>query len=82
MKSKAEILNILKQEIASETGLPLSDIGDDDSFHSLGLNSISAVFILDELEKKLGIEMNPMFLWDYPTVSLLAGHITSLNNHE
>lgn len=75
-------MNALKEEIARETGLPVSQIEEDASFHSLGLDSISSVFILDVLEKKLEIEMNPMFFWDYPTVRLLAEHIISLRNHD
>jgi len=82
MKTKTEILNALKEEIARETGLPVSNIGEDASFYSLGLDSISSVFVLDELEKKLGIELNPVLFWDYPTVRLLADHITSMRTHE
>jgi len=76
MRTKAEILQLLKLEIASETGVPISEIGDSASFFELGLNSISAVFILDVLEKKLKVEMNPLFFWDYPTLELLAEYIT------
>lgn len=82
MKNRNDILNTLKEEIAKETGLSVSTIDDEASFYSLGLDSISSVFVLDELEKKLDVEMNPMFFWDYPTVRLLADYITSLSNHE
>ena len=81
MKAKTEILNALKEEIARETGMSVSQVDDDASFHSLGLDSISAIVVLDELERRLRIEMNPMFFWDYPTVRLLADHINSLNHH-
>ena len=77
--SKAEILTRLKQEIAKETGLTLPEIDDSASFYSLGLDSISSVFILDKLEKHLKVEMSPLFFWDYPTVELLAEYITTLN---
>jgi len=80
--TKQEILNTLKEEIAREAGIPVTQIDEDASFYSLGLDSISAVFVLDEVEKRLNIEMNPMFFWDYPTVRLLAEHISSLNHHE
>ncbi|MGC1242048.1 MAG: acyl carrier protein [Chryseosolibacter sp.] len=76
--TNADILQLLKTEIARETGVPVSEIADSATFFDLGLNSISAVFILDILEKKLNIEMNPLFFWDYPTVELLAGYITTL----
>ena len=80
MTTKAEVLQLLKTEIASETGISVSEIEDSASFFELGLNSISAVFILDILEKKLDIEMNPLFFWDYPTVELLAEYIATLPN--
>ena len=82
METKQKILKALKDEIAKETGLPVSKIDESASFYSLGLDSISSVFVLDELEKQLKIEMNPMFFWDYPTVGLLAEHITSLCKNE
>jgi acyl carrier protein len=79
MKTKTEVLQLLKAEIASETGIPVTEIADSASFFELGLNSISAVFVLDILEKKLKVEMNPLFFWDYPTVELLADYITTLS---
>jgi len=78
MISKIDIVNMLKTEIAKETGVPASQIGDNASFSSLGLDSVRAVFILDTLERRLGVEMNPLFFWDYPTIDLLADHITTL----
>ncbi|MDQ2658152.1 MAG: acyl carrier protein [Bacteroidota bacterium] len=82
MNNRTRILNTLKEQIAKETRQPVSDIPDDASFYSLGLDSISSIFILDELEKILGISMNPMFFWDYPTVESLADHINSLTRDE
>lgn len=78
MMTKAQIIQQLKQEIAKETRIPISEIEDSSTFYALGLDSISAVFLLDKLEKELKIEMNPLFFWDYPTVELLAEHISSL----
>ena len=76
--TKAEILSKLKEEITKETGLKREEISDSATFASLGLDSISSVVILDELERHLKLEMNPMLFWDYPTVELLAGHLNSL----
>jgi len=76
--TKAEILQLVKEEIAAETGLSVSEIVDTATFFDLGLNSISAVFLLDVLEKKLKIAMNPLFFWDYPTVDSFSDHVTSL----
>lgn len=78
MISKAQVLQLLKAEIAAETGVPPAEIVDSATFFELGLNSISAVFILDILEKKLNVEMNPLFFWDYPTLESFADYITTL----
>lgn len=82
MKINQDILSALKEEIAKEAGVAVSNVDTDATFSSLGLDSISSIFVMNELELKLGIEMNPMFFWDYPTVSKLAEHITSLTTHE
>lgn len=79
MRTKEEILQLLKSEIAAETGIAISEIGDEASFFELGLNSISAVFILDVLEKKLNVEMSPLFFWDYPTLDRFAEYINMLS---
>jgi acyl carrier protein len=76
--TKAEILSKLKEEITKETGLKADEISDSATFASLGLDSISSVVILDELEKHLQLEMSPMLFWDYPTVELFAEHLNSL----
>ena len=76
--TKAEILTRLKKEIAKETGLTVAEIDDSATFYSLGLDSISSVFVLDKLEKELKVYLNPLFFWDYPTVGLFADYITSL----
>lgn len=82
MKPRIDILTTLREEIAKETGLPASEVDDNASFYALGLDSISAVVVLDELERKTGIPMNPIYFWDYPSIALLAAHINSLMSHE
>ena len=80
--TKQEVIAILKSEIARESGLPIEEIGDDVDFFSLGLDSISCVYVLDRVEKKIKMELNPIWFWDYPTVELLSEHIDSVRSHE
>ncbi len=82
MKTRLEILQTVKEEISRESGLETAEIEDGASFHSLGLDSIRAVVMLDTLERKLGIELNPLLFWDYPTVEQLVDYLTSASNHE
>jgi acyl carrier protein len=76
--TKAEVTARIKEEISRETGLSIAEIDDAATFYSLGLDSVSSVYILDKLEKQLKVEMNPLFFWDYPTVGLFAEYITTL----
>jgi acyl carrier protein len=80
--TKLEVIAILKSEISRESGLSIKEIGDAAGFFSLGLDSISCVYVLDRVEKKIKIELNPIWFWDYPTIELLANHIASLNINE
>ena len=76
--SPEEIIKLLKAEISSETGIALDEIDDDASFFSLGLDSVSCVFVLDRVEKKLKVELNPMFFWDYPTVATFGAFLSTM----
>jgi acyl carrier protein len=70
-----EVLNFIKKEIAEETKFPIEKIDVDTSFHELGLDSLSAVLILHNIEKEFAIDLNPIHFWDYPTPSEFAGFI-------
>lgn len=70
--SREELIQFIKKEIAVETSAPVEAIDEHTSFHSLGLDSLSAVLILYNIEREFGIELNPIHFWDYPTPALFA----------
>jgi acyl carrier protein len=70
--TREELLDFIKQEIATETGSSKEAIDENASFHSLGLDSLSAVLILYNIEREFGIELNPIHFWDYPTPASFA----------
>lgn len=43
----------------------------------LGLDSATAVALIMSLEERLGIELMPELLFDYPTISGLSQHLAS-----
>lgn len=65
---RTELLNQIKQFISKETGITLSEIQESDTFYSLGLDSISCIFIMEKIERFLKFELNPIHFWDYPTL--------------
>ena len=66
-KSKDEVMQLATEVIAKSLSISLSDIDPTHEFVQLGLDSLQAMFVLDELEKKLGVEINPLLFWEFPT---------------
>ena len=73
--SRDELLDFLKKEIANETETKAEAIDENVSFHSLGLDSLSAVLILHSIEKEFSVELNPIHFWNYPTPASFADFI-------
>ena len=70
--TRLELITLLKTIIAEETGIAINEIADTDTFFNLGLDSVSCIFLMDKLEKKIKLELNPMFFWDYPSIDTYA----------
>jgi len=61
--------------IAAETGLSKNMIQADESFFIYGIDSISAVYLMHQLEDQFKITLTPLYFWDYPTIKLFAEKI-------
>ncbi|WP_406208614.1 amino acid adenylation domain-containing protein [Streptomyces sp. NBC_01017] len=55
------------------------DIGDDEQFLSLGLDSLTAVDLARRLERELGLPLPATLLFEYRTVGELAAHLSAQN---
>lgn len=58
--------------------LKIDRIEDDADLASLGVDSIIAVDVIIALEEKFSVELNPTWLFEFPTISLLARQILPL----
>ncbi len=76
--TREALIDAMKREIAKELRITPEEIHAQDSFAELGLDSVSGVYLLDKLEKLSHSELNPLMLWDYPTLEKLAEYITQL----
>ena len=78
-----ELIVLFQQEISAELSIPQNDVDEHESFLSLGLDSVTAIFVLERMEKHLSITLNPIWFWDYPTIEsfsvFLADKLTSRN---
>jgi acyl carrier protein len=76
-----EIMSFLQQVIAKETKLDLSKIEVNQYMGVFGLDSINSVYILQQLEDFLNLELSPLLFWDYPTIKSLSIYLYQLKNN-
>ncbi|MGE0773202.1 MAG: acyl carrier protein [Cyclobacteriaceae bacterium] len=73
--TKAEIVKRFREIIASELRIDEREIRDDELFLSIGLDSVSCIVVLEQLEKEIGRELSPVLFWDHPTIDQFAQYL-------
>jgi acyl carrier protein len=61
--------------LAGRLGLPAAEIDRDALMTDYGMDSVTAVSMLEELAAAVGLEIEPDVIWDHPTISALAGYV-------
>lgn len=75
--TESELTDFLRTIIANELGIEKAEIKTDIEFLNFGLDSVRAIFILAHLEKFVGTELNPLLLWDHPTIASFSKHVAA-----
>ena len=73
--SEAAIRDWCTEYLARTLDLPAQTIDMQTTFARLGLDSANSVFLIVELEDRLGLELTPDLLFEYPTICELARHL-------
>jgi 8-amino-7-oxononanoate synthase len=66
----------LVANIANVVNMDPGKIDIQQTFDNYGLDSLQAVSLSGDLETWLSMEISPTVVWDYPTVELLAEHLS------
>lgn len=74
---QSTLLSWLEEHLSSAE-LESSEIRSDQSFAELGVDSLLAVELSQQLERWLGVKLSPVAAWSYPTPQSLAKHLCSL----
>ena len=74
-RTAAEIQAWFVSALAKITQSAPEDIDVTIPFESFGLDSVSAVGLTGELEEWLGCSVDPMAVYDYPTIDALSQHL-------
>ena len=75
-RSQEEIEEWITKKIAELIGIDFCEVEEDVPFHSYGLDSSDAISMAGDLEEWLGKELNATFFYDYPTIAILAAHLS------
>lgn len=73
--NKIEIIKLIKVEIAAALKGTPDSIDEDVNFLKVGVSSVQALKIINRLRKKLEVDINPVALFEYKTISELGGYL-------
>ena len=62
----------LSDRVASYTDRPVATVAADAPITEYGLDSVSALELCAEIEDRYGVRVEPVDLWDHPTVAALG----------
>jgi acyl carrier protein len=74
-RSESDVSAWLVARLARESGIDADEIDLAQPFASFGLDSARSLLLVGDLEGWLGRRLNPVVLWNYPTVEALARHL-------
>ena len=72
------ITALIKEEISLVTGQTHDLLDQDINFLKLGISSIQALKIINKVKIKLGVELNPVVMFEYKTIHELALYIETI----
>jgi acyl carrier protein len=75
--TREQIFEACVASLAKVLRIPQHTVAADAKFSRLGLDSAMLVYVMMELEERLGFELSPDDFYDYPTVNDLSGHLAS-----
>jgi len=70
-----DVKKFVHELVAKTLEASIDSVNPDEEFISLGLDSMHAIFLIDEIEKMFGIEINPHSFWEYPTINAFAANL-------
>jgi 4'-phosphopantetheinyl transferase len=76
-RSADEIVEWVADFLSRDAGVPPGSIDTAASFDTFGLDSAVAIEMTGDLERWLGMPVDPMLLYDHPTIDALAGHLAA-----
>jgi acyl carrier protein len=74
--TREQISEFCVVSLANVLRIPKDTVETDAIFNRLGLDSAMVVYLMMDLEEKLGLELSPDDFYDYPTVNDLSHYLS------
>ncbi|HVZ44385.1 MAG TPA: acyl carrier protein [Ramlibacter sp.] len=68
----------LRSELARLLDVPTDRIAADTQILELGLDSLAAVRLCGTISEKVGFDVDPMLVFDFPTIDEMVTHLRGL----
>jgi acyl carrier protein len=73
--TREQISELCTVSVADVLRIPKHSIAPDAKFNRLGLDSAMVVYVMMELEEKLGLELSTDDFYDHPTIDELSRYL-------
>jgi len=74
-----EVLDVLKAEIGRVVQRDADSIDDDDKILEMGVSSIQAIKIINQVKRRLNVDINPVVIFEYNRINRLAEYLATLD---
>ncbi|WP_161784542.1 SDR family NAD(P)-dependent oxidoreductase, partial [Actinokineospora spheciospongiae] len=76
--TRAEVLAAIEDAVCARLYLRRDEVDARLSFSEMGLESVGAVEVVREVGERFGVEVDPVAVYDHPTMDALATHVLDL----
>ncbi|CAM2069329.1 SDR family NAD(P)-dependent oxidoreductase [Sulfidibacter corallicola] len=71
----ARIREVTREAVAASVELPVDRIEDEAAFSEYGVDSVIGISMIDDLNRRLGLDLRNTLIFDYPDVASLCDHL-------
>ncbi len=69
------MVSFICRAVADETGVDVHSIDPAAEFAVLGLDSVNSMAVLDQVETQLGMAVDPLHFWNFPTIDAFSAFL-------
>lgn len=74
--STNDVIEIIKEQVANILNQSPDEIDEDEKLLRMGITSIQAIKIINRIRLALNVDINPVAIFEYKTISAFAGYLT------